>query len=91
MLERRLEKIDYFLIISVVVVVLCGIFTLYFQEANISDGPGKWYKQLFYFIIGLMTMYFMSRINYQLLGSYALPIYLFSIFLLIQTEKELRR
>jgi rod shape determining protein RodA len=85
MLERRLEKIDYFLIISVVVVVLCGIFTLYFQEANISDGPGKWYKQLFYFIIGLMTMYFMSRINYQLLGSYALPIYLFSIFLLILT------
>ena len=46
MSERRLEKIDYFLIISVVVVVLCGIFTLYFQEANISDGPGKWYKQL---------------------------------------------
>lgn len=85
MLERRLEKIDYFLIISVVIVVLCGIVTLYFQEANISDGPGKWYKQLFYFIIGLSTMYFMSRINYQLLGSYALPIYLFSIFLLILT------
>jgi rod shape determining protein RodA len=85
MFERRLEKIDYFLIISVVIVVLCGIVTLYFQEANISDGPGKWYKQLFYFIIGLMTMYFMSRVNYQLLGSYALPIYLFSIFLLILT------
>ncbi len=85
MRERRLEKIDYFLIISVIIVVLCGIFTLYFQEANISDGPGKWYKQLLYFIIGLFTMYFMSRINYQLLGSYALPIYLFSIFLLILT------
>ncbi|MBP7281690.1 MAG: rod shape-determining protein RodA [Leptospiraceae bacterium] len=85
MSERRLEKIDYFLIISVVVVVLCGIFTLYFQEANISDGPGKWYKQLLYFVIGLFIMLFMSRVNYQLLGSYALPIYLFSIFLLIIT------
>ncbi len=85
MAERRLEKIDYFLIISVVVVVLCGIITLYFQESNITDGPGKWYKQLFYFIVGLTTMYFMSRLNYQLLGSYALPIYLFSIFLLILT------
>lgn len=83
--DRRLEKIDFFLVISVVIVVLCGVLTLYTQEANILDGPGKWYKQLFYFIIGFGAMYFMTRLNYQLLGSYALPIYLFSIFLLIIT------
>lgn len=85
MIERRLEKIDYLLVISVIVVVLCGILTLYTQEAGIMDGPGKWYKQLLYFGIGFVGMYLMSRINYQLLGSYALPIYFFAVLLLILT------
>ena len=85
MFERRLEKNRLFL--NHFRCDCCALRYRYtiFSKTNISDGPGKWYKQLFYFIIGLMTMYFMSRVNYQLLGSYALPIYLFSIFLLILT------
>ena len=79
MFER---KIDYFLIASVFIVVFCGIITLYTQEINVIDGPGKWYKQFFFFLFGLLLMYLTARINYQLLGAYALPIYLFSIFLL---------
>lgn len=82
MLEK---KLDYFLVISVVLVVLCGILTLYTQEIHLTNGPGKWYKQIIFFMIGFVLMYFTSRINYQLLGSYALPIYLVTIVLLVVT------
>ncbi|MCC6274478.1 MAG: FtsW/RodA/SpoVE family cell cycle protein, partial [Leptospiraceae bacterium] len=85
MADKNLDKIDYFLVISVVLSVLCGILTLYTQEANISDGSGRWYKQFIYFLIGFVAMYSMTRINYQLIGSYALAIYAFTIFLLILT------
>lgn len=78
--DKSIEKIDYFLVISVVIVVLCSVTTLYSQEVNFEDGPGKWYRQLFYFIIGLAIMYFVSRVNYQLLGAYALVIYVFTVF-----------
>jgi len=85
MAERNTEKLDYFLIFSVFIVALAGVLTLYTQEANTADGLGRWYKQFIFVFIGLGGMWFMSRINYQLIGSYALFIYLFSILLLILT------
>ena len=85
MVDKSVEKRDLFLIISVMVVVFSGILTLYTQEANFSDGSGRWYRQLIYFFIGFLSMWFMSRTNYQLLGSYAIAIYTFSIFLLAIT------
>nr|AID56159.1 rod shape-determining protein RodA [Leptospira sp. GIMC2001] len=85
MADRNSEKLDYFLIFSVIFVVCCGVLTLYTQEANISDGPGRWYKQMIYGIIGLAFMYLMARINYQLIGSYAVFIYLAALILLIAT------
>ncbi|MCB1141421.1 MAG: rod shape-determining protein RodA [Leptospiraceae bacterium] len=85
MIDRKLDKLDYVLITCVIISVLIGVLTLFTQEVNISDGPGKWYKQLLYAGIGLVAMIFMTRINYQLLGSYAFPIYLFSIVLLVLT------
>ncbi|WP_411823907.1 rod shape-determining protein RodA [Leptospira sp. 'Mane'] len=85
MAERNTEKLDYFLIFSVVIVALAGVLTLYTQEANTADGLGRWYKQFLFLFVGLAAMWFMSRINYQLIGSYALFIYLFSLVLLILT------
>ncbi|MCB1177483.1 MAG: rod shape-determining protein RodA [Leptospiraceae bacterium] len=85
MIDKRLEKIDYPLIICVVLAVVAGILTLYSQEANFSEGPGKWSKQILYALIGFTAMIFVSRVNYQLLGSYALIIYIVSIILLILT------
>lgn len=85
MANKSLDKIDYLLVVSVVITVFCGILVLYTQEANVSGGTGRWYKQLIFFCIGLICMYLMTRVNYQLIGSYALAIYLFTIFLLIIT------
>ncbi|MCC5813436.1 MAG: rod shape-determining protein RodA [Leptospira sp.] len=85
MIQNKPEKLDYFLIFSVVFVVFCGVLTLYSQEVNFADGQGRWYKQLIFAIFGFMAMYLMTRINYQLIGSYAVFIYLASIILLILT------
>lgn len=85
MAERNQEKPDYFLIFVVSCLSLAGVITLYSQEANTADSIGRWYKQLSFVLIGLSVLWFMSRINYQLIGSYALFIYLFSIFLLAIT------
>jgi rod shape determining protein RodA len=85
MIQNKPEKLDYFLIFSVIFVVFCGVLTLYSQEANFADGQGRWYKQLIYAVFGFMAMYLMTRINYQLIGSYAVFIYLASIILLIAT------
>lgn len=85
MIDKNSEKLDYFLIFSVFFVVSCGILILYTQEANITDGQGRWYKQLIFAIIGFMAMYLMTRINYQLIGSYAVFIYLASLVFLIAT------
>lgn len=85
MADRNTERLDYFLIFSVVIVSLAGVLTLYTQEANTADGLGRWYKQFSFVFVGLLSMWFMSRINYQLIGSYAVFIYAFSILLLILT------
>jgi len=85
MANRNQESPDYFLIFSVTLVSLAGVLTLFTQEANTSDSIGRWYKQLSFVMIGLVALWFMSRINYQLIGSYALFIYLFSIVLLVLT------
>ncbi|HNH08546.1 MAG TPA: FtsW/RodA/SpoVE family cell cycle protein, partial [Leptospiraceae bacterium] len=82
--RRFIERtLDWFLIFCVMIVILCGVVTLYAQEVNIAEGaPGRWYKQLLYAGIGFVGLLFMTRINYQLLGSYALLIYLVAIVLL---------
>ncbi len=81
----RVEKTDFLLLFFVVVATTCGIITLYTQEMNMSDPPGKWYKQLIYAIIGMVCLISVSKMNYQFLASYSLPIYIISIILLVLT------
>jgi rod shape determining protein RodA len=85
MADRTGEKLDLFLVLSVIFVIGCGVMTLYTQEANLVDGQGRWYKQLIFGVLGIATMYLMARINYQLIGSYAVFIYLATLLLLILT------
>jgi rod shape determining protein RodA len=84
-MNGRLERMDFPMLFCVITAVICGVVTLYTQEVNITDGPGKWYKQALFAVIGLGAMIAVTRMNYQLLGSYALPIYILSIILLALT------
>ncbi|MCB1324744.1 MAG: rod shape-determining protein RodA [Spirochaetales bacterium] len=83
-MEKRL-RIDILLVACILFVVLAGIFTLYTQESVTDDSSGKWIKQAVFFAIGLIMMFAIRKLNYNLLASYALPIYAFGIFLLLIT------
>jgi len=78
-------RLDLSLWFAVFFVVGAGIFTLYTQEAVFSYGSDRWIKQLSYFLIGLIALVFFRRMNYTLIGDYALPLYGISIFLLLVT------
>lgn len=90
MSDRSIDRIDYFLVGSVIMVVICSILTLYSQEYNFDDPniglmSHKWFKQFLFFLLGIVIMWFISRVNYQLIGAYALFIYGFAILLLVLT------
>lgn len=90
MSDRSIDRIDYFLVGSVLIMMICSVLTLYSQEYNFDDPSiglmgHKWFKQLLFFLLGLVIMWFLSRVNYQLIGAYALFIYGFAILLLALT------
>jgi rod shape determining protein RodA len=85
MSEKRKDEFDWYLVISISLIVSASVLTLNTQEANQVEGIGRWAKQLGYGILGLFVMYFMSRFNYLLLASYSPYIYAFSLLLLVLT------
>ena len=84
-MEKR-NRIDFLLLGSVILVVIAGIFTLYSQE-HILEGGGdsRWFRQFIFFLIALPLCLVVRRANYQLLGDYAAPFYILSLFLLLVT------
>ncbi len=84
MIERRL-RMDLVLAVSVLAVVFAGIFTLYTQEVVLEDSEGRWVKQLIFFVIGIVIMFVMRRVNYQILGAFAPHFYAICLFLLLIT------
>lgn len=85
-MERR-HRIDFLLLGSAILLVCAGIVTLYAQE-SVMDGGGedRWFKQcLFFVLLALPVCLVLRRMNYSFLGDYAVPLYLFSILLLVLT------
>ncbi len=83
---QQLRRIDWLLVSCILFACFAGIFTLYSQEAILGeDSPGRWYRQLIFFIIGLIIMFGMRRLNYQALGAVAIPLYVFGLILLLIT------
>ena len=67
--ENNMKKIDYKLFISVILISLFGILmitsaSMVWSEYRFND-PFKFFKmQSFFFIVGLILMIFVSKINY---------------------------
>ena len=84
-MERR-HRIDILLLGSAILLVAASVITLYSQESVMENGEGRWLKQLLFFgLLGLPVCLGLRRMNYQYLGGYALPVYLFSLLLLLLT------
>ncbi len=80
-------KFDWSLALLVISLSVIGIVNIYSaSHANISVTSMPLYqKQIIWVVLGLMLMFIVSFINYQLIGYYSLYIYIFGLFLLVLT------
>jgi len=80
-------KIDYLLIITIIVIFIIGVLTIFSAGFDPVEkvNNGLYKKQLFWFFIGFVIMIAVSFINYKLIGDYSIHIFLISLFLLIIT------
>ncbi len=85
--KEGLNKIDYTLVIAVVVTVIIGILMIYSAGFDPIDkvNNGLYRKQLLWFIFGLILMIGLTIVNYQALGEFSLHIYVVLIIVLIIT------
>jgi len=89
-MKGQLGKVDTFLLLLVTIAAVCGIINLYGQEYSSAEVYGsifdyKWVKQSIRLLIAFIALFLMVILHYQLIGSYAHAIYLFSIVLLLLT------
>ncbi len=82
---EQLRRIDWIFLGAAMAITIAGISTLYAQESILDDPPGRWYRQLIFFILSLIVCFAIRRVNYQVLGGLALPLYGVGIFLLLLT------
>ena len=78
-------RIDFVLLFCVLFSTGAGIFVLYTQQTEASTGMAAWVKQSVFLAVGLILMFALRRVNYQMLGNLALPMYAIAIFLLLIT------
>ncbi|MBN2160728.1 MAG: rod shape-determining protein RodA [Spirochaetes bacterium] len=85
--KEGLTRMDYLLVIAVMVAVAIGILMIYSAGFDPIDkmNSGLYRKQILWFIFGLILMIGLTIINYQALGEFSLHIYIVVLVLLIIT------
>jgi rod shape determining protein RodA len=80
-------KIDYLLVVTVTLLVITGILTIYSAGFDPVDkiNNGMYKKQMLWFIIGFILMIAVTFVNYQQLGDYSLQIFAVLLIVLILT------
>ncbi|MDO5569302.1 MAG: putative lipid II flippase FtsW [bacterium] len=83
-----MKKIDYVLLSAVIIISIFGLIMIYsssyiWSEYKFNDAYKYVKMQGLFFIIGLIIMYIVSKINYQIYKKYATTILIISIVLLI--------
>ncbi len=84
-IRNEMYRIDFLLLISVILVVFLGVLTIYSAGFDPIEkiNSGLYKKQIVWFIAGFIVMMALTIVNYRYLGDYSLYIYGFILFLLI--------
>lgn len=82
-MDKR-SRLDYYLVISIFVISVAGIVTLYSQE-HLLEGSVRWFRQLIVFLFTFPMIFFIRKLNYRYIGDFAIHFYLFTILLLLLT------
>jgi len=86
--KRLLKNIDYFVLAAVLSIVALGILMIYSAtHANPGDNNGDPFffvkRQFIWLILGLVAMFGMMTIDYQVFSRWSKKIYYFNLFLLV--------
>lgn len=77
MMRSHALQIDWSLLIPVIILVVFGLVTL------LSVNPLFFRNQLVFLLISLLLFFFISQMNYKTLQAFAIPLYIFSVLLLL--------
>lgn len=85
-MKQGVKRQDYTLLIIVLFLICFGLITLYSTSAYNGQvkfmDPGYYFKkQLFATVLGVVVMLVVSRMDYHVLGRFALPAYVISLAL----------
>ncbi len=85
--KDSLHKIDYVLVVAVLILAALGILMIYSAGFDPVDklNSGLYKKQLIWFVFGFLLMILISAVNYQTMGEYSLQIYVAVIVVLLFT------
>ena len=70
-------------IIPIILLSIIGLISIYLSKNIIADSYSYFYRQIIFFVLGLILLYIFSKVNFNLLNKYALLIYIITILLLI--------
>ncbi len=82
-----LSRIDFALVLAVILVSVIGIMMIYSTGFDPIDkiNSGLYRKQILWFIFGFLLMVSLAVINYQVLGDYSMQIFAMLVVVLIFT------
>ncbi len=78
-----LTRLDWLIIASSLLLIVFGLIIIYSLEINTGNGLGLFYKQLVFFLIGVVLFVIMTSVNYIHLSSYHWYVYAIGILLLV--------
>lgn len=77
------DKIDFYLLISSIVIIIFGLLSIYSSTFNIPTLHINFYKQLIFAIIGLFMGIIFYNLSLKVFDLLAVPFYILSLMLLI--------
>ncbi len=84
--ESKIKRFDFILLITTILLCIYGFIMINSATMSKIAGSGPYLKtQIFAFVIGLVAMLVLIFIDYDLYGSFYLPIYILTNLLLIYT------
>ncbi len=83
MLKKVFKKMDFVLLILVLLLFAIGITALYSASGGIEGDVSEVTKQLAWFAVGIILMLFVMMIDYDIIGKFWIPLYAIIIILLV--------
>ncbi len=84
MMKKQLSNLDYWLIAAVCILSVFGIICIgSATHINLGEDPSTFYKQIAWFIIGIILMIMASSVDYKFISQFYIFFYIGNIILLL--------